>query len=525
MKMLPAKKSTDIDGISNSLLKFVMYEISSPIAHIFNISLTGGIYPEKFKTSRVVPIFKSGDYLLADNYRPIALINSIAKILDKIVAIKLSNHLDINKLLYKNQFGFRKNSSTELNLLNLTNFISSSINDNNYCIGIFLDLKKAFDVVSHEILLNKLKKFGISGKTWEWFNCYFTNRSQKVDINGVLSDLEYINISVLQGSVLGPILFLCFINDLYTVTDLLMLLFADDTSILASGNNLKDLIDICNRELHKIANWLLANKLAVNVNKCKFIIFHNKGKKIDLQDTTINFNFNEIGKTELPEKIIPLDRVYNNNPNLNDRTYKYLGILLDENFTLNPHFDLICNKLSKGLFCLNRAKNYLNRRSLTTLYYALFHPHLLYCSLILSCTSNKNLKRVSTLQKKALRTISNVPYNAHTTPLFLELKILPFEKILYHNKILFIHRVIHGHINRSFEFLRQNNLDRVNTIELRNNDDLFVPFPRYEGLKKFPIYDFPKCWNELGPMKYQNNPATFKIWLKNELFRTLAEEH
>ena len=158
LKILPAKKSTDIDGISNSLLKFIKDEISVPIAHIFNESLKSGIYPDKFKTSRVIPIFKSGDCTSADNYRPISLISSIAKILDKIVAIKLTNHLEINKLLYKNQFGFQKNSSTEYNLLNLTNFVSSAINENKFCIGIFLDLKKAFDVVSHKILLSKLKK-------------------------------------------------------------------------------------------------------------------------------------------------------------------------------------------------------------------------------------------------------------------------------------------------------------------------------------------------------------------------------
>lgn len=152
LKQICPKKSVDIDGISNFLLKQLKDQISTPLAHIFNISLKNGVYPEKFKISRVIPIYKSGDHLLADNYRPISLISSIAKILDKIVAIKLTNHLEINKLLYPFQFGFQKKASTELNLLHMTNFIGSALNDNKYCIGIFLDLKKAFDVVSHKIL-------------------------------------------------------------------------------------------------------------------------------------------------------------------------------------------------------------------------------------------------------------------------------------------------------------------------------------------------------------------------------------
>ncbi len=157
----------------------------------------------------------------------------------------------------------------------------------------------------------------------------------KVDINGTLSDIAFINISVLQGSVLSPILFLCFINDLYTASELLLLLFADHTCGLASDKNLKSLIDYCNTELHKITNWMLSNKLAVNTNKCKFIIFHNRGKRINLPDTKLYLNMNEIGKEPVPDKIFLMDRVHNQHPDPANRTYKYLGILLDENLSLS----------------------------------------------------------------------------------------------------------------------------------------------------------------------------------------------
>ncbi len=168
-------------------------------------------------------------------------------------------------------------------------------------------------------------------------------------INGTFSNLAHINISVLQGSILGPILFLCFINDLPNISKLLLLLFADDTGCLASDSNLNNLITFCNDELHKIANWMLANKMAINTNKCKFILFHNRGKKIDPNNLKIHFNLNEIGKPIDPDKIFPLERIMDNAPNHVDRSYKYLGILLDEHFSLNNHIDLICKKTIKGI--------------------------------------------------------------------------------------------------------------------------------------------------------------------------------
>jgi Reverse transcriptase (RNA-dependent DNA polymerase) len=205
------KQSMDIDGISMKLLRYVADFISIPLSHIFNLSLDSGVFPSKLKQSRIVPIYKAGSPLSCDNYRPISLLCSISKILEKIVQIKLVKHLEANNLLYKHQYGFLKGKSTELNLLHVTSKITEALNDGSFCIGLFLDLKKAFDVCSHQILLRKLEKFGIMGTALLWFKNYLSGRSQCVDINGCLSVPRSINISVLQGSILGPILFLCYI--------------------------------------------------------------------------------------------------------------------------------------------------------------------------------------------------------------------------------------------------------------------------------------------------------------------------
>jgi hypothetical protein len=169
---------------------------------------------------RTVPIFKAGNSDLCDNYRPISLLSPISKILEKLIAIQLTNHLELNNLLYQHQYGFQRNKSTLHNLTHLTNYIYSALNDKKYCIGLFLDLCKAFDGCSHSVLFKKLRKYGIHGTTYDWFASYLKDRKQQVDIDGNLSSASTFNISVIQGSILGHILFLIHINDLYNASDL-----------------------------------------------------------------------------------------------------------------------------------------------------------------------------------------------------------------------------------------------------------------------------------------------------------------
>ena len=213
IKSLPPKNSTDLMGISTKLLKFVKLEISTPLAHVFQLSFEQGIFPENLKTSRTIPIFKSGDKFNIDNYRPISLVNSISKIIEKMVSVKLTNYLQINKLISPWQFGFQKYLNTEHNLIHAVNFIGEAMNRGDFCIGVFFDLRKAFDVVQHDVLLNKLSKLGVKNSALNWFKSYLSNRKQVVDIHGTLSEVKNISCSVLQGSILGPLLFLCFIND------------------------------------------------------------------------------------------------------------------------------------------------------------------------------------------------------------------------------------------------------------------------------------------------------------------------
>ncbi len=238
IKKFQPKSSCDIDGVSTKMIKFIGSEIAEPLAYIFNLSLSTGQFPAKLKQCRVIPIFKAGDQLDCDNYRPISLLSSISKILEKIVAEKLMHHLTSNDLLYIHKYGFLPKISTEHNLMQILNYITTALNDGMFCIGVFLDLRKAFDVCSYSILLEKLKKMGIQDIAHSWFKNYLSGRSQRVDINGVFSDPLNLDISVIQGSILGPILFLCYINDFWLASSLLSVLFADDAACLGKGKNL-----------------------------------------------------------------------------------------------------------------------------------------------------------------------------------------------------------------------------------------------------------------------------------------------
>jgi hypothetical protein len=205
IRKLQPKYSCDIQGVSTKMIKSIGNEIAAPLSHIFNIGLRSGTFPTKLKQCRVIPIFKNGDTLECDNYRPISLLSSFSKILEKIVAEKLLYHLSTNDLLYNHQYGFLPKRSTEHNLMQILDFATKALNDGMYCIGVFLDLRKAFDVCSHDILLKKLTKMGIRGTTHAWFSNYLRGRTQIVDINGKLSEALSLDISVIQGSILGPI--------------------------------------------------------------------------------------------------------------------------------------------------------------------------------------------------------------------------------------------------------------------------------------------------------------------------------
>jgi hypothetical protein len=414
---------------------------------------------------------------------------------------------------------FLPNRSAEHNLFQIIKYATEALNNSEYCMGVFLDLRKAFDVCSHEILLKKLQKMGIRGTTYLWFKNYLAGRSQCVDINGVLSDSLNIDISVIQGSILGPILFLCYINDFYHATSLFTVLCADDTTCLARNKNLHELTAYVNLELQKIVNWFRANKMAVNTAKTKFIVFRTHGKKINPEDCVVLFNSNEIGHPEDPSLVYPIDRIHSEG---NEKSFKLLGVLFDEYLSFEYHIANLCANVSKSLFCINRITNFVTKPALKMLYFSMVHSHIIYCINIYSCANQTNLNKLRIKQKEAIRTVSAAGYRDHTKPLFKSLNILPLDELIKFSALKFMHKFSTGKLPLIFSDLWVKNVIANPDRALRNANDLKIPSHHLSIVKRFPLFTYPRLWNDELERKNNPNLTAYLRALKASLMLSLV---
>ena len=269
--------SAGYDSIPMNILKSSIFHIAEPIAKLINCSIRSGIFPDTLKIAKVCPVFKSGEKDRFENYRPISVLPSFSKVFEKIVHIRLSNYLESCNILSDNQYGFRKGFSSGMAIAEMCDKISSASDKNDFSIGVFIDLSKAFDTINHDILLRKLEHYGIRGIALNWFRSYLYNRKQFVSSNYAVSPFLSINCGVPQGSHLGPLLFLIYVADVENCSAILsFILFADDTNLFYSSNSLFELFTTVNSELSKLSEWFCANKLSLNVKKTNYILFGNK---------------------------------------------------------------------------------------------------------------------------------------------------------------------------------------------------------------------------------------------------------
>ena len=268
------------DNISMNLIKETINLVISPLASIINLSITSGIVPKQLKIARVIPLYKSGEQDIFTNYRPVSVLPAFSKILERVMYNRVLKFLNKNNILSDNQYGFRKHHSTSYALTCLYDKISSAIDNKEYTVGIFIDLSKAFDTADHDILLSKLEHYGIRGTALSWFESYLNNREQHVEFNGHRSELWRIKCGVPQGSILGPLLFLVYFNDLCNVSKVVdFILFADDTNISFSHKDFNLLSETLNSELIKLTQWCQAKKLSINLKKSNFMVFRPRQRR------------------------------------------------------------------------------------------------------------------------------------------------------------------------------------------------------------------------------------------------------
>ncbi|KXJ05275.1 RNA-directed DNA polymerase from mobile element jockey [Exaiptasia diaphana] len=277
-------------GIPPKCIKLACDQLSEPLAFIFNQSIESGVVPDALKIARVTPIDKGGNPTDPANYRPISTLPVLAQIFKKLIQRQLTSYIEKYEIMFEYQFGFRKGHSTAHAINEITDSLKKNIDNNLYTCGVFLDLAKAFETVNHKILLKKLELYGIRGLPLKWFQSYFDNRQQYVDLGNVESHPQKVKCGIPQGSGLGPLLFLIYINDLPNCSDKLKFkIFADDTNLFASAKDLKTLESTMNYELAKVKEWCNTNKLSINMSKTNFMIIKSAKKK----DVTINIKFSD----------------------------------------------------------------------------------------------------------------------------------------------------------------------------------------------------------------------------------------
>lgn len=455
--------------------------------------------------------------------------NIFSKIMEKAVANRLTNYLESNNYLSPSQFGFRKNFSTSHALTKFLNILASANNSNLHTIALFCDLRKAFDTCDHEILLNKLYNLGINELTLTWFKNYLTNRHQYVEIDGQCSQLLKIIIGVPQGSVLGPLLFLIYINDHPEYSSLITILFADDTTLLWSHRDLDVLVRTFNAEFKKITNYFRLNKLSLHPGKTYCILFP-ANQNLSEQPIQIQIDFNDVVSTDRSYDISKVYKVAQVLPNSDIKFVRFLGILIDPKLTFKCHVDMLTQKISKALFFLRKMKNFLTTNALKSLYYSLIHSNLTYAIQVWSCTTSNILKNLISKQKVAIRLVSKAKYNAHTEPLFKKLLILPFEKIALMTKLQIMHQFLNNMLPEftSRDWIR--NEDRrwdPNQARLRNFNEIFIPFARTAITDRLPLTSFPRLWlnYDNNELKLIRSKVEFKIKLKKALLEELNDNY
>ena len=480
---LPAKKSAGPDGLSSIIIKKIRNELAPILTIAINQSLSSGIFPSNLKVAKVIPIFKNkGEPTEFGNYRPISLLNVISKFFERVIYNQIYAYFTNNNLFFNSQYGFRTKHSTEDAAIELIDQVHKVFENNpeDHVVSVFLDLSKAFDTIDHEIMLKKLAHYGITGAALQWFRSYLSDRKQFILYDDLESDLLNITVGVPQGSILGPLLFLIYINDASRATQALKFVhFADDTTLFQniaffsgseSSLTQSQVERRINVELKSVYDWLCVNKLSLNVSKTRCIVFKNP---------------------KYPTVCKPYEFEINNEKIKCVSEFNFLGIMLDEFLSWTPHTKKVTSKISRTLGVIKRVRKFLPFHALEKIYNALVVPHLNY-GLKLWGT---NLAAVSKIQKRAIRIITCSKFLAHTSPLFKHNHILKVEDMyklqclkLYYKiqkgtvpqyiSTLTIHnRDIHGHNTRGRDDIRPTD---VKSKWLRHSlPDLILNTPRY----------------------------------------------
>lgn len=499
---LPLHSNLDILCFDSRLLREGAEVLVSSMTAIFNLSITQSSLPNDFKTARVTPVYKGkGSTNEPGNYRPISVIPHVAKLLEKCIQFQLVSYLDHYKFISCHQSAFIKGHSTQTSLHKLFDDMLDNINDgfsNGVC---FFDLAKCFDTIDHKLLVMKLEKYGIRGKSLLWFENYLSNRTQVVNLYGCSSATGSIRTGVPQGSVLGPILFLLFINDFPScLTTTSCNLFADDAEIHVPGSSLPEIETLLQCDVNNAIAWFTRNKLTVNTNKCFSMLFSSRpdpNQKLKLHAGNVDIAC--------------------------EHSSRYLGVYPDSNLKWDVHVTNLCKKVSPKLALMAKLKNILPPKCIERIYHCIIQPHIDYCLTVWGFTDNKYIDLVQRLQNRAARIVTGMYDRIQTRGIDL-VKRLGWQTVRERRDyftVLLVHRAIHetAPVNITDLFTLTSTLNpRLTRSSSRNN--LYVPKVTRHAYNQSLQLNGSKIWNELPlSIKEINDFKDFKTSVKKHFSR------
>ena len=432
---MPSTKATGLDDISINVLKLAAPEIVSSITYICNLSLKTATFPAKWKEAKVTPLHKGGSRHDCSNYRPISVLPILSKILEKHVFTHMYAFLQKHNLLTDSQLGFRKQNSCQTALLALTEKMYKAINEGKYFGMTQLDLSKAFDLVNHTILLEKLKLYRCNVESMQWFTSYLESRSQKVCIHKSLSKSISIISGVPQGSILGPLFFILYINDIpLFLSNTEEVIYADDLTLTTMCNNVKTVESNLRIDTGKSFDWCKQNDMVLSLTKCCSMLVASRQKLLKI-NSKIDI---DIGETVIPSV----------------STTKMLGVHFDDALSWDVHIQNVYNITNKNLYLLQQIKQFLPIDSQKLFFNSYILPHFDYCSIIWGNCSQTQMYRLEKLQKRAARIILDKNYHDYcirSADLFAELKWMSLKERINYNIAIQVYKCINGLSSQGLE--------------------------------------------------------------------------